>query len=94
MVINSRCWNGIELLYSITAQYKTLCSTAIASDQARLDIVATGLWVPFERTYNLNDVRITHPIAPSNVIVALAQLYLRKDQIRRLRVRESDNEAM
>ena len=42
----------------------TLCSTAIqiANDQARLDIVATGLWAPFERTYF--DVRITHPTIP------------------------------
>ena len=70
----------------------TLCSTAIASDQARLDIVATGLWAPFERTYF--DVRITHPTAPSNVTLTLAQLYHRNEREKKTkygeRVRESE----
>ena len=42
-------------------------------DQARLDIVATGLWNNFERTYF--DVRITHPLAPSNESKSTKQLY-------------------
>ena len=41
--------------------------------QARLDIVATGLWSNFERTYF--DVRITYPNAPSNRSKNLTQLY-------------------
>ena len=39
-----------------------LSSSAITTDQARLDIVATGLWSPFERTFF--DVRVTHPLLP------------------------------
>ena len=42
-------------------------------DQARLDIVATGLWNAFERTFY--DVRITHPHASSHKNKSLEQLY-------------------
>ena len=54
-----------------------LSSSAITTDQARLDIVATGLWSPFERTFF--DVRVTHPTAPSNVNLTSAQLYQRNE---------------
>ena len=55
-----------------------LCPTANSADQARLDIVATGLWSPFERTFF--DVRITHPTAPSNVNLTSQQLYQRNEK--------------
>ena len=44
----------------------------IVDDQARLDIVATGLWGTFERTYF--DVRVTHPGAKSNAGKSLDKL--------------------
>ena len=55
-----------------------LRSTANTSDQARLDIAATGLWSRFERTYF--DVRVTHPNAPSNRSKTLKQLYIRNEE--------------
>ena len=55
-----------------------LRSNANASDQARLDIAATGLWSRFERTYF--DVRVTHPNAPSNRAKSLKQLYIRNEE--------------
>ena len=60
-----------------------------------MNIVATGLWAPFERTYF--DVRITHPTAPSNVTLTLAQLYHRNEQEKKTkygeRVRESEKSS-
>ena len=44
----------------------------ITGDQAKLDIVATGLWGTFERTYF--DVRVTHANADSNIDKPLGQL--------------------
>ena len=44
----------------------------ITGDQAKLDIVATGLWGTFERTYF--DVRVTHANADSNIDKSLEKL--------------------
>ena len=43
------------------------------TDQARLDIVATGLWGPMEKTFF--DVRVTHPNASSYSSMTPEQLY-------------------
>ena len=52
---------------------KNFRTSANTGDQARLDIVATGLWGPFERTFF--DVRVTHPNAPSYDSMTPQQLY-------------------
>ena len=44
----------------------------IVDDQARLDIVGTGLWGMFERTYF--DIRVTHPGAKTNSKQSLEKL--------------------
>ena len=46
-------------------------------DQARLDIVATGLWGTFERTYF--DVRVTHAGAKSNSGIPLEKLLTKNE---------------
>jgi hypothetical protein len=46
-------------------------------DQARLDIVATGLWGTFERTFF--DVRVTHAGAKSNIDKPLDKLLLKNE---------------
>ena len=49
----------------------------IVDNQARLDIVATGLWGTFERTFF--DVRVTHSGANSNCKMPLQQLLKRNE---------------
>ena len=55
-----------------------LNASANTTDQARLDIAATGLWSRFERTFF--DVRVTHPNAPSNRSMTLKQLYAKNER--------------
>ena len=43
------------------------------SEEARLDISARGMMSTFEHTYY--DIRVTHPFAPSNVVLPVNQLY-------------------
>ena len=51
--------------------------TAIADDQARLDVVASGIWGGrFDRTFI--DVRVFNPHAPSNRSNSLADSYVRQ----------------
>ena len=50
-------------------------------DQARLDVVATGLWGTFERTYF--DVRVTHAGAKSNSDIPLEKLLSRNENEKR-----------
>ena len=45
----------------------------VASDAARLDVGARGIWSPFDKT--LIDVRVTHPNAPSQQSKSLASIY-------------------
>ncbi len=47
------------------------------ADQARLDIVVTGLWGTFERTFW--DVRVTHANAPSNSNMTMEKLFDRNE---------------
>ena len=44
----------------------------IVEDQARLDIVGTGLWGTFERTYF--DIRVTHPVCKTHSNTSLEKL--------------------
>ena len=56
--------------------------TAIADDQARLDVVASGVWGGwFERTYI--DVRVFNPHASSNRSNSLAAGYIRQEKAKR-----------
>ena len=56
--------------------------TAIADDQARLDVVASGIWGGrFERTYI--DVRVFNPHASSNRSNSLAATYVRHEKAKR-----------
>ena len=50
-----------------------LQAQTIKGYQARLDIVATGIWGRFERTFY--DIRVTHLNAPSNRSKDLPKLY-------------------
>ena len=72
-ILKDICWDVQTEPQLLPTDPDTLSRTANSSDQARLDIVATGLWSPFERTFF--DVRITHPTAPSNDSKTLEQLY-------------------
>ena len=62
----------------IPTKAEEMDASSNSKDQARLDIAATGLWSPFERTFL--DVRITHPNAPSNRSKTLDRLYHRNEQ--------------
>ena len=68
--------------------------TAIADDQARLDVVASGIWGGrFERTFI--DVRVFNPHAPSSRSNSLTASYVRQEKIKRRsyeqRIRDVEN---
>ena len=53
---------------------QTLPSGSITADQARLDISARSVWNVCERAFF--DVRVFHPLAPSNADKTPRQMYL------------------
>ena len=56
--------------------------TAIRTDQARLDVAASGLWGGrFERTYI--DVRVFNPHAPSNRATSIPSCYTKHEKEKR-----------
>ena len=70
--------------------------SAIADDQARLDVVASGIWGGrFERTYI--DVRVFNPHAPSNRSDSLAASYTHHERGKRRadeqRIREVEHSS-
>ena len=70
--------------------------TAVGDDQARLDVVASGIWGGrFERTYI--DVRVFNPFASSNRLNSLAASYTRHEKAKRRayeqRIREVEHSS-
>ena len=68
-----------ELLPLESANFRSIQGNH--ADKARLDISATGLWGPFQKT--MFDVRIFHPYAKSYENQKIADVYTRHEQEKR-----------
>ena len=55
-------------------------------DQSRMDVAATGVFSPMERTFF--DVRVTHPNAPSNRSIPLNKLYVKHKTEKKVKYEE------
>ena len=55
-------------------------------DQSRMDVAATGVFSPMERTFF--DVRVTHPNAPSNRSIPPSKLYVRHEMEKKVKYEE------
>ena len=55
-------------------------------DQSRMDVAATGVFSPMERSFF--DVRVTHPNAPSNRTIPLPKLYIKHETEKKVKYEE------
>ena len=73
----ARCKDVVTEQHLIPTKGGHLRARTEKGDQSRMDIAATGVFSPMERTFF--DVRITHPNAPSNRSIPLNKLYVKHE---------------
>ena len=73
----ARCKDVVTEQHLIPTKGDHLRARTEKGDQSRMDIAATGVFSPMERTFF--DVRVTHPNAPSNRSIPLNKLYVKHE---------------
>ena len=80
------CKNVVIEQHLIPTKGDHLKARTEKGDQSRMDVAATGVFSPMERTFF--DVRVTHPNAPSNRSIPPSKLYVRHEMEKKVKYEE------